>query len=356
LELLLTLLGLYLLQCMALVPRGGVLFLRKRAGARLGEGPGWRLAHPLPSARSFMATRLSLVEDERGLCSRGATPWLGSSLAPTPGARLEPGAEQKVSTRGAVLYIDGLPFARAANKAHAHRLGDLLQALARAEPDARSRLVEELERCSDVRAIRSRMEELDRATRWLRPLSNASLLALFVVLPILGQWLHMEQALRVFLPAYFALHVANVAALAFAHRRLLPAAAAERFEQILGAALYPPLLLRSTHALRIDILGHAHPAAIAVVLLPTADALNFLRLELGRLRYGTAAHTNLSECEERLVAELAGELDVTPESLMAAPERGDQRALSYCPVCQAEYRLGSGECTDCRVPLQAFAS
>ena len=54
-ELLLTLLALYGLQCVTLLPRGATLFVRPVSRWTASEGPGWRWLSPWPSA---MRTRM----------------------------------------------------------------------------------------------------------------------------------------------------------------------------------------------------------------------------------------------------------------------------------------------------------
>jgi len=359
-ELLITLLLLYALQCVLLLPRGAVLFFRSLRDWRHSEGPGWRLANPLPSAPSTIGLRLPLVEDEAGLRSRGFTPWLGATFAPSPGPRLEPGRGQEVEVRGAIVRVDGRPFLRAASKGHAAALGSLISALAREGEAAWQRVEQELAESCSVERARTGHLELEQATRWLRPLSDANLFALFAVLPGMVWWLHAEAALFLFLPAYGVFHVATVTAFALTHRRLFPEATGERVEQIIGVAFYPPLLLRAVQNLRFAVLGFLHPAAIAALVLPRDLARDFLRSELARTQHLALAalphRRRLVECEYGALAGLARELGTTPEELLAPPKCRDTMARSYCPACLCEYRFSSGKCSDCAVPLQAFAA
>jgi len=62
-ELLLTALLLYGVQCLARLPVRGVLFVRAGGRIIVAEGPGWHLLHPLPSGRCWLAARTSLRED-----------------------------------------------------------------------------------------------------------------------------------------------------------------------------------------------------------------------------------------------------------------------------------------------------
>jgi hypothetical protein len=62
-ELLLTALFLYGVQCLARLSAGAVLFVRAGGRIVVAEGPGWRLLHPLPSGGCWVAARTSLRED-----------------------------------------------------------------------------------------------------------------------------------------------------------------------------------------------------------------------------------------------------------------------------------------------------
>ena len=63
-ELLLTALFLYGVQCLARLPAGAALFVRAGRRIIVAEGPGWRLLHPLPSGGCWVTARTSLQEDE----------------------------------------------------------------------------------------------------------------------------------------------------------------------------------------------------------------------------------------------------------------------------------------------------
>ena len=54
------------------------------------------------------------------------------------------------------------------------------------------------------------------------------------------------------------------------------------------------------------------------------------------------------ERARRLVREVLGSDTLPP------PERLDQGATSYCPVCSATYRAGVETCPDCDLPLEKY--
>jgi hypothetical protein len=53
---------------------------------------------------------------------------------------------------------------------------------------------------------------------------------------------------------------------------------------------------------------------------------------------------------------LLEEESISPEELMAIPERRDDLAESLCPTCLVEYRLRAGRCVDCGVELVEFGA
>ena len=348
-ELLLTLLVLYGLQCLVLLPRGATLFLRPAEVWRASDGPGWRLLHPWPSAAGWLASRPALVAEggaNGGLRTRGPTPWLGAGYAEDRGVRLEPGGGQSVEARGSRVLIDGQPALSAASRLHAAESAERLRALAAEGADAEALLDRWLEDSFAAAELARTREAAAAATRWLGILSDVALLGLGVLLPGLAFWLGGERALLFFGPSYLVLHVALLALLGRAHRRLRPGRG-DLFEVLFSAALYPPLLLRSAAELRRQALGGFHPAAVAAEILPRSAALDFLRAELARAR---------GERERGAILGVVARLGSSEEALFAPPAPSDPFARSYCPTCRIEYRLDAGVCIDCDVALRPLAA
>jgi hypothetical protein len=344
-ELLLTVLALYGLQCVVLLPRGATLSLVFAGTAVRFEGPGWRMLHPWPSAWSWPASRPQVRRDGAKLRTLGPTAFFGAGFAVGDGVALEPSGGQRVEVRGTRVLVGGVPALRGLDASHAAELGSLCRALTARGADVEALLEESLARAFDVDALLERRGRAADATRWLSRVADASALALFALLPGLGLWLGSERALLVFGPAYLALHVAGAGLFVRAHRRLRPSAAGERFESVFAAALYPPLLLRSAQELRRRALAGFHPAAVAFVALRPHAALDALRGDLGRA----------STARERAgIEDLIARLGSSAEELLSAPERSDPLAQGYCATCRTEYRRASGSCIDCGAPLARF--
>lgn len=345
-ELLLTLLVLYGLQCVVLLPRGATLFVRPAGAWLASEGPGWRLLHPWPSAPIWLAARPPLRSGDDGLRTRGPTPWLGAGLAEGTGPRIVPGSGQSVTVRGSRVRIDGVPALRAANRRQAAAQAEELRALV-AEAAPADRVLEEgLVRCFDPAAVSRARSRASAATRWLGRLSDLALVALLAALPALAATLGSERALLLFAPGWLALDVALLVLLHRAHATLHPEGG-DRFELLLAAALYPPLLLRAAGELRREALCGFHPAAVAAEVLPREAALDFLRGELARCS---------EERERAAVARVVARLGSSPAALFAPPERSDPLARSYCPTCRTEYRRDDGACVDCGGALAPLAA
>jgi hypothetical protein len=344
-ELLLTLLTLYGLQCVVLLPRGASFWLVLGSSATRVEGPGWRVLHPWPSAWSWPAAAPSVVQTGGALVTLGPTPWLGAGFTIGSGPVLTPGGGQRVEVRHARVLIDAAPALRGLDPGHAAELGALCRALAEEGADVEALLDRAMARSLDIDSLEARHAQVAEATRWLAKLSDVSALALFALLPGMSLWLGGERALLFFAPGYLALHLAGMVLLVRAHRRLRPSAAGERFEAIFAATLYPPLLLRAAQDLRRRELSGFHPAAVAVAALPGDAALECLRGWITRAR---------SERERAGITGLIERLGSSTEQLLVAPARCDPLAKSYCASCRTEYRLASGCCSDCGAHLEPF--
>jgi hypothetical protein len=340
-ELLLTLLVLYGLQCLVLLPRGAELFVRLAGSWRSSEGPGWRALHPWPSATGWLASRSPWVEEGGDLRTRGPTPALGADFAEGGGVRIVPGSGQTVVVRGSRVWIDGALALRGTTRPLTQEVGDLLTNLAAEGADTQALLQGWQDRAFASDALAETRARVENSTCRLGIVSDVSLAALLVVLPALAMWLGAELALLWFTPGYLVLHAVTLLLLARAYADL-QSGAGDRFEVLFSAALYPPLLLRSAADLRRKALAGFHPAAVAAEVLPRESALDFLRAELSTC-------TDARERDE--LAAVVTRLGSTWEELFAPPEPSDPLALSYCPACRTEYRVEKGACVDCGTPL-----
>lgn len=363
-ELMLALLVLYGLQCMIRLPRGDLLFVRPLLAWRITAGPGWRLLHPIPSGPCSLASRLILTEDDAGLRGREASNRFGLAPLRQSLPRFDrDDSSADVEAKGKTVRVAGTTFLRAPTRHAAEAAADLLGDLQGTRPsDARRRIARELRESLSVAAYREEAELLRRATRLLAWASDLYLLLLFVALPILIWREHPERALFIALPVLLAVHLLTLIALILAHRRLFPGRRAELVEQIVSCAIYPPGLLRALQDMKHQRLGRFHPAAVAAVQLPKEELTSFLRSELGRVELAAAGDRDdpealgLGSLERDALHELIEACGESRETLRAPPAHEDPFALTYCPICLADYRVAEGSCVDCEVGLLPYGS
>jgi hypothetical protein len=363
LELLVTLLLLYLVQCAAFLPRESVLFTHPLRHWRIRVGPGWRLLPPLPTATWLHTRRFPLRLRDGRLWAHSSPSRFGWRSPDAPAEPMHPGPRVALDVTGKLVRIQGRPFYRAASKRSAERMASLLRSLEGAsQAEIRRRIEAKLASSLSLGSFRDEVERFTAATRTFGWLCNLYLCFLFVGVPLLILLAHEERGLQLAFAAIAILHPATLFALVRAHRKLHPEPRGELFEQLLSATLYPPLLLRAHSELRVDLLGDFHPAVAAAALLPQAERLRFLRAEVLRLESSAAVSTGtaggpvdeIPELELRALLELLTECGETREGLMKPPRKDDELARAYCPMCAADYIRPDGPCADCGVELVTY--
>ena len=357
-ELVLALLLLYGLQCMIRLQRGDLLVVRPLFNWRITAGPGWRLLHPIPSGACFLASRFILTEDEAGLCGRETPPRFGFAPLRQSLPRFDPNISVEVEAQGKVVRVAGTTFQRAQTKHAAEVAAELLRDLQGLAPgDIRKRIARELSESLSLVNYRNESERLRNATSLLAWASDLYALLLFVGLPILIWLENAERALSLALPVILSIHLMTLMLLAGAHRRLFPGRRGEFFEQLVSCAIYPPGLLCALKNMQRQILDRFHPATVAVMHLPKQELERFLRSELGRAELamsrdrGNPESVGLAALERDALVELISACGEGREAVLAPRACEDPLALTYCPVCLADYRVAEGTCGDCGVAL-----
>lgn len=359
-ELWLTLVALYGVQCLLHLSSSELLFVRPLLGWRVTAGPGWRLAHPLDAAAAAVSSRLPLVDDGAGGLSGLESPnvW-GLRPVSRPRPRFVPARGISIESRGHVVRLDGAPFYRAATRSGATRLADLLADLVRAGPlEVEDRLRQEIASSLSLEGYRRESARL-RDAGWLLNVATWSYLALFFVgLPVTLILAGDERGLLLALPVLAAAHILTLVAMTRTHAALLPGEAGRRFEDVLAAAVYPPLLLRAHATFRLEVLGRFHPAVHAAERLEGAARRDFLRAELARveLAFERGDGARIPALEQSALRDLLHACGESRESVFVAPSSGgSSEDLSYCPICSCEYRFGGVRCVDCGARLLPLA-
>jgi hypothetical protein len=219
-----------------------------------------------------------------------------------------------------------------------------------------------LRRSWNVVALSSEVDQVQRATRWLAPICDSSVALVFLITPAAVLLLGEEGALLSLAPAWLALHLAGLLALASAQRQLDGRRAwggggrPDR-ERLLMALLYPPALWRAPQELWCERLAPYGPPALAAGLADDQACAALLRRRLAildspRVLCDLAEGCTDPALERRMVERLAGARGLSLRRMTAPPH--DPQAAVYCPVCLAEYLIPVAACADCGVQTRGY--
>jgi hypothetical protein len=361
-ELLLYAAAFYAWQCLVNLPRAGAAWypLLPLGWLRI-VGPGYRFLSPWPGARAWLTSGFAFELTPAAVHARAA-----ESFGPL--ARTLPfESAASIERRGARLFWNGAELLRASLEAEARALASAFVRLGATPLAERPRAIEAfLARALSSDACRATWREARAATRLLRWACDAEFALAFVVAGALARPFGGEAAWLAILPALGLSHVAALAGLWLAERRL-DTPRADRAGRFVVAALFPPALLRLPCELVTAQLATFHPATLAAVSLPRARSGRVLRAELGAAahpywrRHGRHDGEDLAARDAyaaRLhagIARLAEEIGLAPEAIRPAPLPHEDAGPSYCPVCLDEYRPGFRACGECGVDTVAAA-
>jgi hypothetical protein len=400
--------ALYLAECLAVVPRDAVLFVRGRrrhAARPAARALGTRthaivLLDPLPfAAEALVCQPWPVAVSASGLGRREAPDETGGTAGAPGGdaggpaataaiarARIEDRALRvagaagpdaagagSAAGRGSAARAGSVAVARSASDAAwfrwasgaaAARFAGWLASLAGAAPRARDAAIEqELARRMSVPAIEARLAEARRVARPARVTGSALFLVVFAAFPALyatgylGAWWPWGAL------AGLALHGLTVQAQLRAARALHGLRGAERWLEGIKASASPLGSMRAGEHLVRHALDGYEPAAVA---LAVADAEGFeavARASLDRVRassHESVPHGEFAAAYDAAMGRLMRRAGLRPGHLAMPPAPMDDAAQSYCPRCRAEYAIAAGTCSHCGdvalVPLDRRAA
>jgi len=210
----------------------------------------------------------------------------------------------------------------------------------------------------DVEALRSRLAEFEKATRWLRATSQVLFVLIFAVMPAL--YVRLEARPRLFvagLAASLSLWWAASACLFYADRRLNRGDGVHRLQRLVHSLIAPGFALRGTEALSRDALRGFHPLAACAALMKREDFEEICRMALLDEMWRGEASPRLAETwlfgamkgQEREAWLRANHLDLA--ELLAPPEANQKETKAYCPRCRTQFVFEKGTCNDCGISL-----
>ena len=313
-------------ECFVRLPRGGIAIVRRVTGWRILAPPANRGG---PHGSFALASAIPIVGIELL-----AYPWVerAAQLTEEELAGVARWGNEVTLGTGERVELAGI---RAAESFEA--LGVSLHGAA---PEARAHALEQAwNEALDDRAIESRRAAFDRQ-RGLEWFCATQAIWLVLAAPVLTL-IHGFTRLGLLLIGV-ALGLDLVIAILFwlASRRLFPE---ERFARWAGAAtmiVSPASAVAATRHLARPLLADKHPIAIVAATMPREALLRFARRWLAE---HPAAHGPIA-------AYLAAK-GISGEDLSRIPQREDDACRTFCPVCEAQYTLATGACSDCGAAL-----
>lgn len=349
--------ALYLIEAAVWVRRAQVLFAPRLAGGFRLKERGLRLASLWPGDFAFLVLRppviperdgVYLFEAEDGPARFDPESWAWISWQDLPAMEVDGEALRFGPSRA-------LKLPAAADAAALFRtLGDLR----RLDPAQRERRIGEISAAAfDLGALKKRQSTVLRKTALLRWQCYAFFTFLLALLPLV---LYVSPQPSPFLLPVLAMagasYLSVLAIAAFAARRLRREGVPIPGWVMLSMVFSPPAAVHAASSLSRDLLRGFDPMTGAAALLRREDLVRIARAELhgtrsAKDRGGEPGWRHGWSERERLLSRLFEQAGVKNGELLAAPEKRDPAAESYCPFCESEYRGGFATCGECGLPL-----
>lgn len=206
--------------------------------------------------------------------------------------------------------------------------------------------------------IERRIQSVESALQPLRWTSWGLWGLIWLVCPLLLQWLGLQPMLGALASGAFILMTTNAWILARIHGRLFVESGDERLRLVLSACLSPLAAIRSWDLSQKQALEGFHPLAVAAALPNFRGWENLAAAEWRRLRYpvipplslgGPITPDELGSAEVRGALEaLARQRGIEPASWDKPPKAADPTHTQYCPRCRAQFTGQANTCHDCR--------
>lgn len=342
----------YVLQCVAAVPPGTVVFLLNASMRGHLLRHFWQVGQslhrvfllspffPSCSAVYVCGFPFSFVTGPAGeVC--GVAPVL-PSVGCSPASLTFDSARPFTSRSKRVLSGDSL-VATLHSESRASRLAAFLERLQSAPHLKRRTLIDrELQRMFDLRSLRQRLELFAQCTVYLDSLC----LCLFLFLFLLAPAAIYKFGLRFLWPSLLLILILFSAltlwAFRRARRRLYPREKGGDFQHLFTIALSPFAAIRAIDHLAGDLLENFHPVAVGFALLAEKDFLKFAEMQLRMTKF--IAHDLILE---KSITGFLSSQKIDSQGLLKAPTAEDDRSRTYCPACLTQYVLEQGTCRDC---------
>jgi hypothetical protein len=352
---------LYLIDCIAYVKKDHFLLVANFGKRFKVKRPGIRLTGILPTAKAvvlnnikvcFSKIAIYLLEDDSPSSN------LISEISHYNSLEYKDIAE--VGTDGKDVTINGEKLIKTQSPIIARQLSKLVESLKISDPFERGKKIKGfLEKTINLEEIRLINSSHQKIFFWLE-ISCILLFAFcFIELPILLYSNLFPFSTVYILLSYIAiLYVVVIVLSILAERRIYQNRRKGSFA-LLSLILSPVNAINAVGSFTRDIYAEFDYLAVAAELLPRNSFKVLIGTELARVSNlrDLTHNSDLEEywqIKEQCLHNLLAKVGVPLEEILTAPQKRDTSAETYCPVCNAEYRSGFNNCSDCGVPLKAY--
>jgi len=354
---------LYLFDCLVYVGRHQVFFISLCGKGFRRVKSGIHLSGLFPFSETFVACSLNLFSSESGIYLRSNDNESQGLLNYPEEYLFIPYADiENPVAEGNMLILNKSVSVKTPSVPCAKRLAGRLADAARTEYSKRSDLILKLmKEDTDMDRIRQIHQSCKQRFGCLKILCTLLFIEFFLLLPISLYWI---------LPPEFVLYIliANIAILYFCTviytyyllGKVYGKNSGLNTTVMLSITLSPVAAIHALSYLTKDLFTLFDSAALAAYLLPIEKFNDYMRREIYRIHRACSENDDFGWAEfwQTRLASMRGlldRLDLKEEDLTAQPEKTEDSADSYCPVCRTEYRPGFSFCSDCRVLLTAYA-
>jgi hypothetical protein len=352
---------LYLIDCIAYVKNDHFLLVANFGKRFKIKRPGIRLIGIFPTAKAivlnnikvyFTKTAIYILEDD------SFSKNLISEINHYNFVEYKDITE--VRSDGKDVKINGEKLIKTQSPIIAGQLSKLIENLKSSDLSDRGKKIKGfLEKTINLEEIRLINTSHQKIFFWLEVLCILLFVICFIELPIL-----LYSNLFFFFNIYISLsyitilYVLIIVLSIFAERRIYQNRRKGSFS-LLSLILSPVSAINAVSTFTRDIFAEFDYLAVAAELLAQNSFKVLIGTELARISNlrDLAHNSDLEEywqIKEECLHNLLAKVGVPLEEILAAPQKRDVSAEAYCPVCNAEYRLGFNSCGDCGVPLKAY--
>ena len=352
---------LYLIDCIAYVRKGHLLLVANFGKSFKLKRPGIHLNGILPIARAIVLNNIKIYFTKIGIYILEDDNLSNNLISEVNYYDcLEYKDITEVSTDGKDVNINGKKRIKTQSAIIAGQLGKIIESLKLSDPSERGTKIKGfLEKTMNLEEVRLINTSHQKILFWLEMLCILLFVFCFIELPIL-LYFNLFPFFNIYiLLAYIAiLYVLVIVLSIFAERRIYQRRRRGSFA-LLSLLLSPVSAIKALSSFTRDIFAEFDYLAVAAELLPQSGFKVLMGTELARISNlrDLAHNSDLEEywqIKEECLHDLLAEVGVPLEEILAAPQKRDVSAETYCPVCNAEYRPGFTRCGDCGVPLRAY--